>query len=172
MAYRACRRGSRLARLLSRVSRYEIEVQQGSALWRTDAVPSAGFKLIATREPSAGEKAAMLAVGLSITGSLDSDVQRHLDSINFAGAVLLLEPASGPSRDVFKTAGNVVAFTNEAKQSIRQCVDEAGATEIVLFYFGPLSGACFLGHDLNALGARVTIMEDQSPGYAPAFRFG
>lgn len=159
-------------KVFSRVAGYEIEVQQGAALWRTDAAPSGDFKLISTRIPSPGRSAAPLAVGLSVTGSLGADVQHYLDSIGFGGAVLLLEPGCGPSREVFRNAGDAVAFAAEAKRAIRQSVDDTGATKVMLFYFGPLSGACFLGHDLNAVGAQVTVMEDQSPGYAAAFTFG
>lgn len=65
-----------------------------------------------------------------------------------------------PSRSLF-----------EAKKAIRHWLDRMRAAEVLLFYFGPVSGACFLSHDLNALGARVTIMEDQAPGHAATFRF-
>lgn len=156
--------------VFSRVNGYVIEVQQGSALWRTDSAPAADFTLRATPIRGAGVRAAALAVGLNVTGSLTADMERYLEDHAFTGGVLILEPARGPSRDVFRDAGDVVAFTDEAKRAIRQWIDETGATEILLFYFGPLSGACFLGHDLNATGARVTVMEDQSPGYAESFR--
>lgn len=159
-------------KVFSRVAGYEIEVQQGGALWRTDVAPSADFTLVATRIPAPGSAVPQLAVGLSITGSLASDLERYLESIGFTGEVLLLQPAPGPSREVFRNASDVVAFVNEAKCAVRQAVDDTGAGDILLFYFGPLSGACFLGHDINALGATVTVYEDQQPGYAPAFRLG
>jgi hypothetical protein len=152
------------------VNGYVIQVLQGPALWRTDAVPSADFTLRATPIRGPGVRATALAVGLNVTGSLTADMERYLEDHAFTGGILSLEPARGPSRDVFRGAGDVVAFANEAKRAIRQWVDETGATEILLFYFGPLSGASFLGHDLNAIGARVTVMEDQSPGYAESFR--
>jgi hypothetical protein len=159
-------------KVFSRVAGYDIEVRQGAALWRSDAVPSTDFTLIATRSPAAGARAAQLAVGLSITGSLANDMERYLQSIGFAGAVLLLHPARGPSRDVFRDGSDVVAFVQEAKRAIREAIHDTGAGEVLLFYFGPLSGACFLGHDLNALGANVIVYEDQQPGYAPSFRLG
>jgi hypothetical protein len=157
-------------RVFSRVSGYEIEVQQGGALWRSDASPSPKFEIDTERTDSITGSAKSLAVGISVTGSLDADVSRYLASHSFDGAVLLIRPKTGPSRHVFHDAGDVVAFAMNAKSAIRQCVDQTRASEILLFYFGPLCGACFLGHDLNALGANVTIMEDQSPGYAASFR--
>ncbi len=158
------------AHVFSRVAGYEIEVQQGASHWRTDAAPS-GLTLTTTRLSEGEHDASSVAIGLSVTGSLAADMQRHLDSIGFKGGVLELRPAQGPSRDVLRGAGDAVALAVEPKNAIRHWLDATRAREVLLFYFGPLSGACFLGHDLNALGARVTIMEDQAPGYAPAFRF-
>jgi SMODS-associated and fused to various effectors sensor domain len=156
-------------RVFSRVAGYEIEVQQGASLWRSDASPS-GFTLVPTAVPESGRVAATLAVGLSITGSLAVDIRRYLESVDFRGAILELEPAGGPALDALQGAGDAVALAVAAKKQIREWLDATRATEVWLFYFGPLSGACFLGHDLNALGARVTIMEDQAPGYAPSFQ--
>ncbi|MDE2306076.1 MAG: SAVED domain-containing protein, partial [Gammaproteobacteria bacterium] len=158
--------------VFSRVAGYEIEVQQGAAQWRTDAPRVVDFKLIATRTPDLAEPSSVLAVGLSVTGSLVADMRAYLDSIGFTGGVLELEPQGGPSREAFRDAGYAAAFAAEAKKVTRQWVDSTGANEVLLFYFGPLSGACFLGHDLNALGASITIMEDQAPGYAGGFRLG
>jgi hypothetical protein len=52
---------------------------------------------------------------------------------------------------------------------LRSFTKRWGATRLLLYYFGPLSGACFIGHQLNAICREVQIMEDQQPGYAPAF---
>lgn len=157
--------------VFSRVAGYEIEIQQGGAQWCTNVAPSTDFKLIQTSAPGA-TAASSLAVGLSVTGSLTTDMRAYLGSINFEGGVLELEPERGPSREVFRSAGDAVAFADEAKKAIRQALDATRAKEVLLFYFGPLSGACFLGHDLNALGAQVSILEDQAPGYARSFVFG
>jgi hypothetical protein len=158
--------------IFSRVAGYEIEIQQGGALWRTDAPASQDFKLVATSTPPPQGRGAQLAIGLSVTGSLVADVRTYLNSIGFSGLILELEPERGPSREVFRHAGDAVAFAAEAKKAIRQWIDTTQANELLVFYFGPLSGACFLGHDLNAIGAHIIIMEDQAPGYARAFELG
>jgi hypothetical protein len=145
--------------VFSRVAGYEIEIQQGISLWRTDARPSPDFKLTPSRTPEVPKSASGLAVGLSVTGSLVPDMRTYLSSISFDGGVLELEPAQGSSRDVFRSAGDVAAFAVESKKAIRQWLGATGAVEVMLFYFGPLSGACFLG-------------QDQSPGYARAFQLG
>jgi SMODS-associated and fused to various effectors sensor domain len=66
-------------------------------------------------------------------------------------------------------AGDVTAFARGAKERMQRFVRERGARRLLLFYFGPLSGACFLGHQLNAVARQIQIMEDQDPDYAPAF---
>jgi hypothetical protein len=52
---------------------------------------------------------------------------------------------------------------------MREFVKRRNAMRLLLYYFGPLSGACFIGHQLNAVCRQIQIMEDQQPGYAPAF---
>jgi hypothetical protein len=42
---------------------------------------------------------------------------------------------------------------------------------LLLFYFGPLSGAAFIGATLNAVAPEIQVYEDQVPGYAPSFTF-
>ncbi len=95
--------------VFSRVAGYEIEVQQGASHWRTDAAPS-GITLTATQIPEGAHYASALAVGLSVTGSLTTDMQRYLDLVGFKGSVLELQPGQGSSRDVLHGAGDAVAL--------------------------------------------------------------
>ena len=46
----------------------------------------------------------------------------------------------------------------------RAFVQRWNATRVLLFSFGPLSGACCIGHSLNAVCRDSQIMEDQQPG--------
>jgi len=68
-----------------------------------------------------------------------------------------------------RNASDVVALADGVKNSIRVFVKKWNATRLLLFYFGPLSGACFIGHRLNAVCREIQIIEDQQPGYAPSF---
>lgn len=153
----------------SDVARYTIEVDQQGALWRTDAVPTDLEVMEERRADIADGDPSAVAVGLSVTGSLAADVQAHLAASRAASKLLLLRPNRELGRTVFASAGDVVAFASTAKERLRAFVKEHGATRLFLFYFGPLSGACFLGHQLNAVAREIQVMEDQQPGYASAF---
>ncbi len=163
----------------SSVARYTIEVDQNGRLWRTDAKPAQDLGVVVS---SAGEDPCgevldglgrTVAVGLSITDSLEDDVRRYLDSRQEeVAAVLLLRPTRELGRECLRDAGDVVAVADGFKLAARAFVKRWGATRLLLFYFGPLSGACFIGHGLNAVCREIQIMEDQQPGYAPSFLFG
>ncbi len=84
-------------------------------------------------------------------------------------AALFVEPNGGLGANTFRTAEDVVAFVDGSKRMIREFVKRYQAQELLLYYFGPLSGACFLGQRLNAICSTIVVMEDQQPGYASAF---
>jgi hypothetical protein len=153
----------------SDVARYTIEVDQQGRLWRTDASPSSFTVGEHTREVIEGGDSSAVAVGISVTGALEGDVLAHLSATRAAGTVLFLRPDRDLGRDCFSSAADVAAFARATKDRIRAFVKEHEARRLLLFYFGPLSGACFLGHQLNAVVRDIQIMEDQQPGYAPAF---
>jgi SMODS-associated and fused to various effectors sensor domain len=158
-----------LGHTFSEVARYTIEVDQQGNRWRTDATPTGVEALESGREQIADGDTSSVAVGISVTGALDDDMRAYLEKTRAASATLFLRPNRGLGRDAFTSAGNVVGFAKTAKERMRAFVKEHGATRLLLFYFGPLSGACFIGHQLNAVAREIQIMEDQQPGYAPSF---
>jgi hypothetical protein len=160
----------------SDVARYTIEVDQQGQLWRTDAHANPDFRLIFTGNNGSpdGEildgEGPTVAVGLSVTGSLDNDVRNFLaNREEKIASLLLIQPEHGPGRECLRRASDVVARANGVKDSLRAFVKRWNATRLLLFYFGPLSGACFIGHKLNAVCREIQIMEDQQPGYALSF---
>jgi hypothetical protein len=153
----------------SEVARYTIEVDQRGSLWRTDVAPSDLHAVETGREHVEGGDAATVAVGISITGSLEADVQSYTIDHRAAANILYLRPNRELGRAVFMSAADVSGFARTAKERMRAFVKEHQATRLMLFYFGPLSGACFLGHQLNAVAREIQIMEDQQPSYAPSF---
>ncbi|MBL8148790.1 MAG: SAVED domain-containing protein, partial [Blastocatellia bacterium] len=158
------------------VARYTIEIEQQGKFWRTDATPNDKFVLaISSKDTNPNGEILdgtgnIVAVGISVTGLLDDDVRRHLETrTEKIAALLLIRPQNELGRECFKEAGDVVALADKAKEVIRNFVKHWQSTRLWLYYFGPLSGACFLGHRLNAVCREIQIMEDQQPGYAPSF---
>lgn len=159
--------------VFSEVSRYIIEADQYGNLWRTDAEPSAGFGMTVANgdgEEFLDGDSACVAVGISITGDLAGDVRQSLSETKLASHLLLIQPESGTGREALASGGDVVAFARNSKELITSYVRQRKAKKVCVFYYGPLSGACFLGHLMNAIGAEVQIMEAQSDrSYRPSF---
>jgi hypothetical protein len=159
----------------SEVAGYVIEVEQQSEHWRTDVSPSIDFRVVVSSKDGApvGEAIAgtgtAVACGISVTGILDVDVRRHVAELTAPAALLLLRPERAPGRECVRGGADVVALARSVKELLRPFVKHWGATRVLLYYFGPLSGACFIGHQLNAVCREIQIMEDQQPGYAPSF---
>jgi hypothetical protein len=81
----------------------------------------------------------------------------------------LVRPERELGRECLRSANDAVALASNFKILVRAFVKKWKARRLMLFYFGPLSGACFIGHQLNAICPEIQIMEDQQPGYAPSF---
>lgn len=159
----------------SEVARYAIEVDQNGRLWRTDAETAGDFSLVITSAGGAkGERVsgtgATVAIGISVTGSLNDDVRKYIsEQTEPPSALLFVRPERELGRDCIQSAADAVALADGVKELARGFVKHWGATNLQLYYFGPLSGACFIGHRLNAVCREIQIMEDQQPGYAPSF---
>jgi hypothetical protein len=156
----------------SEVARYTIEVDQGEHLWQTDATPSADFTI--SHNGPAGEPldadGGAVAVGISISGLLEDDVRRSLQHRKEKVRAVLFIRADRPlDRHSVHNAGDAVAMADLVKVAVRAFVKHHGAKRVLLHYLGPLSGACFIGHRLNAVCREVQIMEWSDPNYVPSF---
>jgi hypothetical protein len=157
--------------VFSRVAGWTIEVDQNGQRWRNDATPSPDLTLIDQLEERGGEKG-VLAVGLSITGDLSSEVRAYLkDAGEPADKLLLVQTNLGLGVTAMRSDGDVTALAQLSRDQIRTVLGER-PKRVLLFYFGPLSGAAFIGAQLNAVAEEIQVYEDQLPGYAPSFRFG
>jgi hypothetical protein len=156
----------------SQVSGYTIEVNQNNRLWRTDDKAHSNFKLISQNGngETLGSVTGTAAVGISITGSIEADVRDYIAREGNVGALLLLRPESELGAGCLQSAGDVVALCQQFKTLTRDFVRNMKAEKLLLFYFGPLSGACFIGHQLNAICKEIQIMEKLADeGYVKSF---
>ncbi len=157
--------------VFSGVSSYTIEVNQNENIWRTNQEASAGFKLVSDNSggESFGSNTKTVAVGLSVTGNLAADVRNYITTNRAADALLLLKPEGNMGPDALKNGGDVVALAQQFKQQVRDFVKAHTAEKLLIFYYGPMSGACFIGHQLNAICNEIQIMENLGQSYVPAF---
>jgi hypothetical protein len=156
----------------SAVAGYHIEVDQLGKLWKTDAVPEPSFRVISQNGSGDvfSDTHKTVVVGISVTGNLEEDVRNYISANGAVDALLLLKPDRELGPGCFQSAADVVAFTLQVKDQLRAFVKTHKAEKLLLFYFGPLSGACFLGHQLNAVCNEIQIMENvPGGGYTSSF---
>ena len=157
--------------VFSSVSGYTIEVNQNDKLWRTDEKSSPGFKVISENGSgdSFGSDSKTVAVGISITGPIGTDVKNYISNGGAVDGLLLLRPQNELGLDCLANAGDVAALAKQVKEMTREFVKANAAERLLLFYYGPLSGACFIGHQLNAVCKEIQIMENIQGSYIPSF---
>lgn len=157
-------------RVFCAVNRYVLEANQWGKLWRTDAEPSPDFRLL-SRDMIRNREADVVAVGISVKDSLEEDVKKYLDEqTEKVAAFLHLRPERNLGDDCLRSAGDAVALAVQTHRLVREFVRQWSAKRVMLFYYGPLSAACFIGHRLTAIGCQeLQVMEDLQPGYAPSF---
>jgi hypothetical protein len=156
----------------SEVSGYKIEINQQDKLWRSDEQPSADFEVISENGDGdrVDENSDTVAVGISVTGSLEQDVRRHISAVKNVKALLLLRPKKDLGKECLVSASDAVAFVQLVKQRVREFVSRNNAKRLSVYYFGPLSGACFLGNQFNAVCREIQIFENiPGGGYVSSF---
>jgi CBASS immunity sensor of nucleotide second messenger signals len=154
------------------VNRYTIEVDQFGKHWRTDAAASPDFAL--TSNAPDGETVdgdgTTVAVGISVAGDLAEDVRKDIEGrTERVASLLLIRPERELGRDCLRGAGDAVALAAGVKKLSQAFVKRWKATKLLLYYYGPLGGAAFMGHQFNAVCREIQIMENQHPGYSPSF---
>ena len=147
---------------------WTLEVDQNGKWWRNDAVAAPDVRLEAATEDLAGDPDT-IAVGISLTGDLSGDVRRFLENNGGpAGKLLLVRSSLGLGQASIRDGSDLVAVADQLREAIR---DVQGRTpkRALLFYWGPLAGAAFIGAALNAVAAEIQVYENQDGSYAPSF---
>lgn len=155
--------------VFSRVAGWTIEVSQNGQRWRNDSAEATDIRLVETIDDLGGDPET-LAVGVSLTGDLSGDVRAYLNAnANPAGKLLHVTTTLGTGTTI-RSDGDLTALTHQLRDRMRQALGQR-PRRVLLFYFGPLAGAAFIGASLNAVGTEIQVFEDQNPGYAPSFTF-
>lgn len=154
------------------VAGYTIEVDQQGEFWQSDATPRSDFTL--TSNGPDGESLDLegesLAVAISVSGDIESDIRRHMEHrTQQVKAMLFVRPTRNLDRHCLRDAGDAVALADGVKTLMRDFAKRHRAKRMLLYYLGPLGGACFIGHRLNAICREIQIMEWSDPNYVPSF---
>ena len=125
--------------------------QQGQ-FWQSNAQPNADF-VLSSNGPDGDAFDAdgeTVAVVISVSGDLAGDFYRHLEHrTHKIKSILFARPTRNLDRHCLRDAGDAVALADGVKTLMREFAKRHGATRVLLYYLGPLSGACFIGHRLN-----------------------
>jgi SMODS-associated and fused to various effectors sensor domain len=144
-----------------RTTGWTIETNLGGASWRTDTPPSQETPTIARQELE-GE-ASVLALAVGVTGDPTPQVRTYLASQGDpAGALMtVLSPRLGNL--AIEEAGQLSRLADSIKTAIQAI--EPRPSKVLLFYWGPASGAVFIGHALNATVNEIQLHEDDHGTY-------
>jgi hypothetical protein len=160
--------------IFSSVADYTIEIEIPTQQWRTDAEENPNFSLIVAdgQDPLYGETLTGLgntvAIGISLETTFGEDVQRYLQEQQNEQVNSLLLVHTNPAK--LNQAGDAIALANQVKRYASAFVKQHAAQRLLLFYRGPVSGACFIGHRLNKVCREIQIMEyEPAQGYIPSF---
>lgn len=161
-----------IGQVFPRVGGWTLEVDQAGHWWRNDVPGATDCEFTATIEDLGGDEG-VLAVGVSITGDLGGDMRSFLSaSGNPAEKLMLARPLGGLGPTAFRSAADAVALAEFLAAQMRSALGRR-PRRVLLFYFGPLSGAAFIGARLNAVAGEVQIYEDLGgagiEAYAPSF---
>jgi len=163
--------------VFSGVNGYVLEVEQNGMRWLSSAAPSSGFDL-ASNGPD-GERCSgegdTVAVGISVSGSLDEQVRRDVQRRGNVRALLLLRPERELGAGCLRDASDATGLAGACKRLMRDFAARHHARRMLLYYFGPLAGASFIGHQLNAVCPQVQLMEHLGASgfdYSPSFLLG
>ena len=116
-----------------------------------------------------------VAVGISVSGVLDDEVRRDVSRRGGVSALLLLRPDRDLGIGCLRDDRDATALAATAKQLMRDFANRHQARRLLLYYFGPLAGACFIGHQLNAVCPQIQVMEHLGANgfdYSPSFILG
>lgn len=153
------------------VGGFTVEVKQRDVFWNSGVdYSSSSIEALITTDDNTGllvnENGDTLAVGLSVTGDLANDVLKYISKEEReVKSVLFIEPHSGTGDRIIKSNEDALKFVADVKVKLRTFTKHHDLQKLQIYYYGPLSVACFLGHNLNALCKEIQIMENDGNSY-------
>lgn len=144
---------------------WTIETDQYGSLWRTDASPS-DDEIIPVAEELTGDPG-VVAVSIGVTGDPASNVRAYLASIGHPAGRLITVLTPRHGKEAIGSAGDLVRLATVVKAELQGLLPRAKT--LLVFYWGPASGAVFLGHHMNAVAPAIQLHEEKDGDYVPSF---
>ena len=141
-----------------------LETEQYGTLWRTDQ-PASDIRLVRTDQSLAGPASAV-AVAVSVTGDASPAAMRYLAASGDPVSRLIHISVEHPSNRAITGGGDLTAIAASVRNSILT-LDER-PTDVSLLYWGPATGAVFIGHALNGVAPRIHLHEEEFGAYTPS----
>jgi hypothetical protein len=147
---------------------WKIETDQYGSFWRTDASPSDDEITPASEElpgdPGVG------AVSIGVTGDPTPNVRAYLASVGDPAGKLISVQTPRHGKEAIRSAGDLVRLATVVKAELQGLLPRAKT--LLVFYWGPASGAVFLGHHMNAVASAIQLHEEKDGEYIRSFLLG
>lgn len=141
-----------------------LETEQYGTLWRTD-LPASDISLKSSDQALAGPSTAV-AIAVSVTGDASPAVLRYLAEAGNPVARLIDITVEAPGTRSIGGGGDLAAIAQAVRTSILTLIERP--QDVLLFYWGPATGAVFIGHALNGVARRVRLFEEEYGTYSPS----
>lgn len=153
-----------VGRSLPDVRGWILSADQRTEEWATDAAPEkVTARVIEEDNIGNGHD---LALAVSITHDITTDVTRHIAAAGLPVArLLVLGPQGDQGNHAVPSASWAVAWVRSAREHARQAAELIGASHVHLYLAAPAALAMMLGHQWNLMPP-TTIYEHTRPGYA------
>lgn len=148
---------------------WTLETDQYGSRWRTDAAPATDLDITVEAAERTGP-ADVVAIGISVSGDIAPDVRANLERMGDPAGRLLFVTMANLGREAVRSDADLVALARLVKSELQGL--RPRARRLLVFYWGPASGAVFIGHQLNAVAPVMQLFEEEFGEYSAAFTLG
>jgi hypothetical protein len=143
---------------------WAVETDQYGVQWRTDSESSVEPCLISVEDLAGRPDTVVVSVG--VTGDPTDHVRHYLAQAGDPAGKLIVVRTPRQGKEAITCAGDLVRLSLDVKGELQKLVPHAKC--VLLFYWGPASGAVFIGHHLNAVAGEIQLHEEQGGEYIPS----
>jgi hypothetical protein len=145
---------------------WTLETDQYDVQWRTDEKPSNEPSIVSREELAGASDTVALSIG--VTGDPTEHVRYYLEQSGNPASRLIVVRTPRQGKEAIRSGGDLVQLSLDIKAELQRLVPRAG--RVLVFYWGPASGAVSIGHHLNAVAGEIQLHEEHGGGYYASIR--